>query len=87
MEETYDFSKYHNETNVSLAQRYGISLTTFKKNIEAIMPQLEEMRKALRPNAKRGSNFYTRPMLKLLFIHMGGEPDLPTDEEKAKRKK
>ncbi|MGE0636575.1 MAG: hypothetical protein AB7G44_11135 [Bacteroidia bacterium] len=87
MEEKYDFSKYRNETNVSLKQRYGLSLSTFKKNIEAIQPQLEEMRKALRPGAKRGSNFYTHPMLKLLFDHMGGEPHLPTDAEKAKMKK
>lgn len=87
MEEKYDFSKYRNETNVTLAERYGFSLSTFKKNIDVLMPQLEKMRKALRPNAKRGSNFWTIPMLKLLFDHMGGEPTLPTEEEKARLKK
>ncbi len=87
MKQTWDFSKYHNETNKTLAARYGYSKNTFKNNIEGIKPQLDELRKALRPNGKRGSNFWTIPMLQLLFDHMGFEPPLPLPEELTKKKK
>lgn len=52
MKQTWDFSKYQNQTNKTLAARYGYSKNTFKKNIEGIKPQLDELRKALRPTAK-----------------------------------
>jgi len=74
MERTYDFSKYINETNASLASKYGWSLSTFKNNIADIQPQLKELRKKFRSKAKRGVRFWTHEMLKLLFEHIGFEP-------------
>ncbi|MGE0635389.1 MAG: hypothetical protein AB7G44_10170 [Bacteroidia bacterium] len=87
MKQTWDFSKYHKETNKTLAARYGYSKNTFKKNIEGINDELDAMRKALRPSGKRGSNFWTIPMLQLLFDHMGFEPPLPLPQELGKKKK
>ncbi len=74
METTYDYSKYVNETNVSLAERYDWSLSTFKKNIADIQPKLKKLRKKFRSGAKRGVRFWTCEMLKLLFDHIGFEP-------------
>jgi len=67
----YDFKKYNNETNHTLAAKYGVSLSTFKKNKEAIQPELEVLRKKIRPGAKKGIRFWSNEMLQLLFDHMG----------------
>ena len=37
MPEPYDFKKYINETNHTLAAKYGVSLSTFKKNEVCMM--------------------------------------------------
>ena len=38
----YDFSKYSNESNKSLAARYGVSVSTFKnyKNFERTLSEI-----------------------------------------------
>ncbi len=71
MEETYDLSKYHNETNVTLAKRYGISLPTFKRYIQPIMKQLRALRKKILPGSVLGARYWTRAMLVILFNHLG----------------
>lgn len=72
----YDFKKYINETNQTLAAKYGVSVSTFRINKALIQPELEVMRKKLRPDAKRGGRFWSNEMLQLLFDHMG-EPIFP----------
>jgi len=78
MSAPYDFNKYNNETNQTLAVKYGVSLSTFKKNKAAIQPKLEALRKKIRPDSKLGVRFWTDEMLGVLFDHIG-EPHFRAD--------
>lgn len=74
MKQDYDFTRYRNQTNKSLAVLYGVSLATFKRYIQAIQPKLQELRLQILPGSVLGARYWTRPMLILLFNHLG-EPE------------
>ncbi len=82
----YDFSKYRNETNQSLADRYGISLTTFKEYKKVIDPELKKIKKKILPNSSRGPRIWTPEMLKLLFDLLGEPPEVPPKKETKEAK-
>lgn len=67
----YDLTKYHCETNQSLANRYGVAVSTFHVYIQPIQEQLHAMRMKRRPNSVLGSRYWTKEMLILLFDTIG----------------
>jgi len=70
----YDFSKYISCDCKMLAAAYGLSISTFKRNVKKIKPQLDNIRQKIRPGSPLGPRYWTNEMLQILFDHMGGEP-------------
>jgi len=77
----YDFSKYRSETNSTLAERYGVCLTTFKEYKKAIAPELQKIKQKILPNSSRGPRIWTSEMLQLLFDLLGVPPEVPPKKE------